>query len=77
MEIKTELNPNDKIWIMESNKPLECSIEEINITVLRGGTPFVRYKARKGESAGHRAEFYEEQLGETVFLTKEKLINSL
>lgn len=76
MNIETKLNIGDKVWAMESNAPLEHTIERINITCSEG-SPLVKYIARKGQSAGVRAEFYEEQLYKGWFLTKQELVRSL
>lgn len=76
MNIETKLNIGDKVWAMDSNAPLEHTIERIEI-VCSSGNPYIQYTARRGQSAGARAEFHEEQLYKGWFLSKQELVNSL
>lgn len=76
MRIETLLNIGDKVWGMHNDKPLEHTIEIIDITVYTF-LPHTKYTARRGESAGARANFFEDEMGRRYFKTKEELIKSL
>jgi hypothetical protein len=76
MIVRTKLNIGDRVWVMDSNKPLECTVERIE-TICFGSLISVKYTARRGESAGARAEFHEEEYGKRYFASRKRLIRSL
>lgn len=72
MELETKYEPNQKVWILYNNKPVEKEIKGINITVgtirnISGGIR-IRYCFRG---------INEDYLQKNVFPTKEELINNL
>jgi hypothetical protein len=72
MIIETKFNPEDVVWIMKNNKPLECKIYEVIPGTIAKDR---RYKDKYTTYGfnGNSPFFHEEE----IFRTKEELINSL
>ena len=72
MKIETKFDPGQTVWIMISNKAIECVIEEV---IPGRRTRTSRYQDTYTITGynGNSPKFYEEQ----IFTTKEELIKSL
>ena len=70
MEIKTNYNIGDKVWINSLGHHIKGKVGEINISVLIDGSVHIIYSIDK---SGY---FFERQEGE-LFSTKEELLKSL
>lgn len=77
MKIECNYNYDDRVWVMENNKPIEKSICGIEVRVgkvghLSGGVRII-YHFKEGFLNGSTIEFHESD----VYKTKEDLMNNL
>lgn len=74
MKIETEFNRCQEVWFMEANKPAYSDVVRINISIHEkqqafGGIEEIKmsYELKNGK----------ERLGDTIFASKQELLDSL
>ena len=81
MKIETKLSINDTVWETDDfNIPTEYAICEITIIAKKDKPVLVLYFAyqrEKPETLNERLDFEEWEIGQTVFLTEQELLDSL
>ena len=68
MKIETKLNKNDNVWMMCDNRPTKYEVVEIDFS-----TGIKRYIIEPAV----KLIIEDSEIGQTVFLTKQELIESL
>lgn len=72
MKIETKFNPEDKVWVMEENKPVEKTVYIVKITLTRKYPLEIHYELRDNIFAPQSRDYVER----LVFPSKEALLDS-